>query len=179
MMKSPFAFFCLCAILLQSCFNDETGAVVADGLRPIYASQDELNISWSQPKPYDILGQIVYRDPYIFINEQYKGVHVVDNSNPVFPEKVGFIQIAGCNNFTIKNDFLYANSGADLITLKYNNGAITETARIKNFYSGEDLTLQVLPPNYSGFFECIDPSNGVIVGWIEDSLTNPQCQTLN
>ena len=32
-------------------------------------------------------GKIYYLAPYIYVNERYKGVHVINNTNPAYPVK--------------------------------------------------------------------------------------------
>jgi hypothetical protein len=164
-----------CLVLtLSSCF-EQSQDIRVDGLAAIYAQSAE--ISLLAPIAYENLGAIVYREPYIFINELYRGIHVVDNTDRTQPSRVAFISIPGCTSFTLKEDNIFADSGRDLVTAKYSNGQVAELNRIEDFFSGRSAVNQVVPPDYSGFFECADPSKGVVVGWAEKSLDNPQCRT--
>ncbi|MGI9552982.1 MAG: LVIVD repeat-containing protein, partial [Aurantibacter sp.] len=67
------------------------------------------------PEPIKESGKIyAYRD-YIFVNDKYRGVHVVDNSDASSPRKITFIKIAGNVDISVKDDFLYADSIMDLM----------------------------------------------------------------
>ena len=39
------------------------------------------------PQPLETSGKIYAYGDYIFVNEPYKGVHVIDNTNPAAPRK--------------------------------------------------------------------------------------------
>jgi hypothetical protein len=41
-------------------------------------------------------GKIYYKFPYIYVNEKYKGIHLINNSDPQNPVKEGFIVAPGC-----------------------------------------------------------------------------------
>ncbi len=149
----------------------------AEGLRPIYASGDDLNISLQEPRSYEQLGQIVYVEPYILIGEVYRGIHVVDNRDPNFPTKLSFINIPGASTFTVGNGVIYATSGKDLVTVTYDGELLSEQSRIANYFNGNDAIDQISPINYSGYFECVDPTQGTVIGWREDIIDNPECRT--
>ena len=59
-------------------------------------------------------GKIYFKEGYIFINEELKGIHVIDNRNPENPQNIGFIEIPGNVDIAIKNNTLYADSYIDL-----------------------------------------------------------------
>ena len=164
-------------ILLSIQCTPEVSVTSASGLRPLYATGDDLNISLQQPKTYGQLGQIVYVDPYLLIGETYRGIHVIDNSDPTDPRKLNFINIPGCNSFTVGDGVIYATSGRDLVTLTFTGETLVEKSRIDEYFTGNDAVDQVSPANYSGFFECVDATQGTVIGWVEDVIENPQCRT--
>ncbi len=163
-------------ILLISC-DPQLTVTEAVGMKPIYASGDEQAITLGNSRNYENLGGIVYKSPYIFLNESYRGLHVVDNSDPFNPEKTAFISIPGCNNFTLKGDNIYAVTGRDIVTLKYANDNLTEVSRNVNYFDESQTLDQIVPPNFDGFYECVDPTKGLVVGWQEEILMNPECRT--
>lgn len=173
----PIALLFLLEILMIGC-NPEAEVTSAEGLQPIYASGDELTVSLEGPQEYQSLNQIVYAKPYILIGEVYQGIHIVDNSVPEFPQKVHFVRIPGCSSFTVGDGVLYASSGGDLVTIAYDGESVMEESRIESYFGGVDAFDQSAPANYSGFFECVDPSYGVVIGWTEAILENPECRTL-
>lgn len=152
--------------------TEETNNV--SGLQPIYVSPIEARHIYAGP-PRDIvkLGKIYTKPPFIYLNESGMGVHVVDNSNPSNPQRVGFIHIPGNQDIAIKNNYLYADNVGDLVTLDISNlNNIVEVNRIAKLYP---LTQSAYPLDYNGYFECVDSTKGVVIGWIPATLENPKC----
>ena len=132
--------------------------------RPLVMSQEEFenSVDVVVPQPIEESGKIYAYQDYIFINDKYKGVHVIDNSNPANPQKIAFIKIAGNVDISIKDDFLYADSLSDLVILDISD---INTIEIVNRLQ------DVLPDNVvwpaADIFEWqdIDYNNEVLVGW--------------
>lgn len=132
--------------------------------RPLVMSQEEFenSVDVVVPQPIDESGKIYAYQDYIFINDKYKGVHVIDNSNPANPHKIAFIKIAGNVDIAIKDDYLYADSLSDLVVLD-----ITDINNIEIANRLHD----VLPDNVvwpaADIFEWedIDYNNEILVGW--------------
>lgn len=144
----------------------------SEGLRPIYY-QGTGDIRALPPQPIERLGKIYYKSPFIFMNERYKGIHIVDNSNPETPQKVAFIQIPGNQDISIKGNYLYADNFTDLVCLDisdYNNP--TEVSRVPDLYTDGGGQF---PEEYVGYFECVDESLGLVIGWESAMLDNPKC----
>ena len=167
----------LCVLLLAIGCTPEAEVTSAEGVRPIYANGDELNIQVEAPREYDELSQIVYAHPYILIGELYQGIHVIDNTVPANPKKLMFIRIPGSTSFTIGDGVIYSSSGSDLVTIEYDDNTVQERSRIEAYFGGFDAFDQEAPTNYSGFFECVDLEKGVVIGWVEATLDSPECRT--
>ncbi len=133
--------------------------------RPLTISKAEFKTSVDiiSPLPIKESGKIyAYRD-YIFVNDKYRGVHVIDNSNPNSPKKISFIKIAGNVDISIKDDYLYADSLMDLIVLDISDiNAIKIVNRLENV-----LRDNVVWPAEVDFFESvnIDYENEILLGW--------------
>lgn len=85
------------------------------------------------PRPIDESGKIYAYEDYIFVNDKYRGVHVIDNSDPANPQKVSFIEIAGNVDISIKDDILYADSIMDLVIFDISDVSnITVVKRLEN-----------------------------------------------
>ena len=56
-----------------------------------------------------------------YINDKYKGIHVIDNKNPENPVKIAFIKIAGNVDISVKDNYLYADSLKDLLVFNISN----------------------------------------------------------
>ncbi|MCB9283748.1 MAG: hypothetical protein H6563_06695 [Lewinellaceae bacterium] len=177
-MKFRNLFFSLLAggILVAGCLTDSETTRLAvgevEGLRPIY-SQDWKDIQSLEARPVHNLGKIYYKDSTIYVTESGWGIHVIDNSDPYHPERIKFIQIPGCKDVAIKGNILYADNVTDLVAIDISNlDNIVLLKRIEGLYPEVD---QLAPEAYEGYFECVDPTKGAVVGWETALLDNPQC----
>ncbi len=115
------------------------------------------------PMPIEESGKIYAYKNYIFVNDKYRGVHVIDNSDPSDPKKVSFIKIAGNVDISVKDDYLYADSIMDLMVLDISDvNNITIVNRLENV-----LRDNIVWPLGADFFEDvdIDYENEMIIGW--------------
>ena len=115
------------------------------------------------PLPIDESGKIYSYQDYIFVNDKYKGVHVIDNSDPSSPKKVSFIKIAGNVDISVKDNYLYADSLTDLIVLDISDvNNIRIVNRLENV-----LYDNVIWPAEADIFEYdgIDYQNEILIGW--------------
>lgn len=149
-----------------------------EGYRPVYAPADEAKIIKVFP-PRDIVsqGKIYVKDNYIFIGDIGQGIHVIDNSDPRHPVKVAFIQIYGNHDVAIKGSTLYADNLDDLVAIDISDIQHPSLAkRVEGVYK---MPNQHYPENmpFQTYFECPDPSKGLVVGWIPDEIENPRCYT--
>ncbi len=146
-----------------------------EGVAPIYASADGWDqIYASEPQPIQYLGKIYYKDQLIFVNERNKGIHILDNSNPMAPLPIHFIHILGNEDIAIKGNILYADNISDLVAIDISDLANIEvTSRVKDLY---DRGKKDYPDGYNGYFECVDPAKGIVIGWEEKILDNPACR---
>lgn len=144
------------------------------GLAPIYFEGDWKAIASEPPRPIERLYKLYYKDGYIFAGESQQGIHIIDNSDPARPVKRGFIRIIGNSDIAIRGNVLYANNLTDLVALDISAiDSVRLLSRVENAFpslSGSDV-----PDDYVGFFECPDPNMGVVVGWSEQILKEPQC----
>ena len=183
-------FLFLVVILLTGCIDsvqvDPLPSQV-EGLKPVYIAEAENVVEVQDAIGFENLGKIVYANPYLLINERFKGIHIVDNSNPSDPVKIAFLKIPGNTDFTLKGQYLYANHGSDLKTFLINGNeanfeidlpSLEETQIISDLFSTEENNQisALFPPDYQGFFECVDPDKGIVVGWESSILTDPECR---
>ena len=134
---------------------------------PILMERSELEKSVFVREAQDIVnpGKIYYKDNVIYLNEKYKGIHVINNTNPSAPEKIAFINIPGCIDIAIKNNSLLADNAIDLVSIDLSNGVnnLTVTKRVKFVFP------ESTPPNMdyipSAFNHSNRPEGTIIVGW--------------
>jgi len=167
MKKIAFVLTLCLGVVLTSCNNDEQEGEFADYLvaRPLTMSVLEFknSVDIVPPIPIDESGKIYAYEDLIFVNDKYKGVHVIDNSDPASPQKISFIKIAGNVDISIKDNFLYADSLTDLMVLD-----ISDLDNIQIVNRLEDvLRDNVVWPAEAQIFEWenIDYENEILVGW--------------
>ncbi len=72
-------------------------------------------------KTLETPGKLYIYGNYIFLNEQEKGIHIIDNSNPASPKNIAFINIPGNVDLAVKGNTLYADSWSDLVSFDISN----------------------------------------------------------
>jgi hypothetical protein len=108
------------AFFIQGCFKDTVRNTYRYTIyTPVYKTLQEVREGIIMTNPVEISypGKIYIKDKYLFVSESYKGIHVIDNSNPSEPKNIGFIAIPSNADMAIKNNTLYADMYADLITI--------------------------------------------------------------
>lgn len=163
MKRSLLSILLLLAII--SCDKKDEGEY-ADYLvaTPITMSTEEFknSVDIVAPRPIDESGKIYAYQDYIFVNDKFKGVHVIDNSDPISPKKISFIKIAGNVDISVKGNFLYADSLTDLIVLDISEiNAIKIVNRLENVL--RDNVVWPVADIYE--YEGVDYQNEVLVGW--------------
>lgn len=148
------------AIFLCSDFYPTSGYV------PVLMDRDEMErtVKLEPPRPMIEPGKIYYKSPYLMIVEKYKGVHLIDNSNPENPEKIGFVHIDGVRDIAMKNDVLYADNAVDLIAIKFNESltSVSVSHRLRNYFP------EMIAPDgreVSSYEFARRPANSIIVAW--------------
>ena len=111
---------CLIATTFQSCFKDRCQREVTyTKLIPVYLTPDEMrvDISFENPRALNNPGKIYYYNNHIYINEIRKGIHIIDNNDPSNPVNVGFINILGNVDISIRDNVLFADNYIDLLSI--------------------------------------------------------------
>ncbi|MEO7310987.1 MAG: hypothetical protein ABIX01_11365 [Chitinophagaceae bacterium] len=175
----PFLYLSVTGLLLLAACNYKDNYAIKGkvwGYKPVYSNDAALFTIENQPARQVIkAGKIYVKDNYIFQNEIGEGIHIINNTNPVNAQRVGFIKIKGSEEIAIRGDYLYSNNFTDLVVVNISNiASVSEVTRIKNaFFSG---SMQLAPPLNGGYFECVDNNKGIVVSWVKDSITNPKCR---
>ncbi|GHA44326.1 hypothetical protein GCM10007103_26950 [Salinimicrobium marinum] len=104
-------------LFLLSCDKGDDTAETYQVAVPVTLSVADFRASvrLEEPKEIEQSGKIYVYEDFIFINDNMKGILVVDNSN-YHPEKIKYINIPQNTDIAIKGNVLYANSGRDLVT---------------------------------------------------------------
>lgn len=122
--------------------------VPPEAYRPVFMLRSELEkgIMLESPRAIKNPGKIYLKDHLIFINEKYRGIHVINNSNPENPENIAFIKVDGCIDIAMKGNVMYADNAVDLIALKFDEtaGSVEVAKRIRGVFP------ELLSPNGRG-----------------------------
>lgn len=165
MKKKVMLLLFVTAMSLVSCEKSDDGKY-ADYLvaKPLTISKTEFknSVDVIAPMPVTESGKIYAYQDYIFVNDKYRGVHVIDNSDPNNPRKISFIKIAGNVDISIKDDYLYADSLTDLVVLD-----ISDIMNIKIVDRLEDVLRDNVIWPVADFYEYdgIDYENDILLGW--------------
>jgi hypothetical protein len=154
-------FFSLISMIFLSC--EDTTFREYKGNAPVYLSYQDLRTSIKEEQNVELKnpGKIYFKDNFIFIIEELKGIHVYDNSNPSAPVKRSFIRVPGVVDMVISGNILYADSFVDLVILDVADvDNIKETGRVK------DILPYTVPPTLNSFPNGnVDREKGLVVGW--------------
>lgn len=162
-MKTIYSYL-LCLIPLLSalsCTDKYTEVFTANA--PVYMSYDSLRaaVKSGPARNLNYPGKIYFKDNYLLIVEQLKGIHIMDVSTPSNPKNKGFIEIPGCVDIAVRNNTLYADSYIDLVAIDVSDlNNIKETSRIKNALP------YTVPATENDFpTTAIDKEKGVVMSW--------------
>ncbi len=159
-IKNIFSLFIILAGL-NSCMDEYTEVFTANS--PVYLSYEDLrsSVKISEARELKNPGKIYFKDDYIFINEELKGVHIINNQNPSNPQNIGFIEIPGNVDIAIKDDILYADSYVDLVAIDISDkNAPKEVSRVKDIFP---YTTPPYDENYR--VARVDEEKGVVINW--------------
>ena len=98
------------------------------------------------PRPLIQPGKIYRKDNYIYVNELYAGIHVIDNTTPLSPVNIAYWSIPNNVDLAIRDNILYADSLGDLLAIDISDpSSIQVTKRLENFFYHE---YRVMDYNY-------------------------------
>ncbi|PTX58540.1 hypothetical protein C8N46_11330 [Kordia periserrulae] len=165
-MKINRVFLLIATCLFLSCSNDKDYEYVSVAT-PITVTSAELRSSIEVQSPKSIVqsGKIYAYNQYIFINDVDKGVHVIDNRNPLQPTIVNFLKIPLNRDVSIKDNYLYADSGRDLVVFDISQvNSIEFVGHVQNVL--ENYQTIDYPENADYFnWEGYNYEEDIIVGW--------------
>lgn len=164
------------SLFLYSCDpgkNDLTGTV--DAYVPVYGSLSEINqISVEPHKPTLQAGKIYAYGNYIFQNDLYSGIHIIDNTDHKNPVKIAFLKIPLSTEIAVKGNYLYTNNYIDLVVFDITNPANPQLVkRVNNVFPP---TTQKFPDVSNVYFQCPDNSKGIVIRWELQNIMIPNCR---
>ncbi len=148
----------LLVFILQSCTKEKCTELY-DGVTytPVYTPMSSLRTVNVQPaKAITSNGKIFIKGNYIFLNELDKGFHIIENSNPIAPQRIAFVSIPGNIDLIAKGNYLIADNYIDLLTFDISNP--TNIQLLKR-------TENALPFRNYGFGFSDNARQGIIMGF--------------
>ena len=135
---------------------------------PVFMLRSEMEKGIRMEGPRDIRhpGKIYLKDDLIFINEKYRGIHVIDNTDPAEPENFAFIRIDGCIDMAMKDQVLYADNAVDLVSLALS----PQMTGIEVTSRNKDVFPELQAPDGRGLTtreQMARPDNAILVRWKE------------
>jgi hypothetical protein len=124
-MKIKYFFLsALLIVVFSSCFKDKcTDTYTFTLATPVYIDKADFRkeVQFQAPRKMEAPGKIYIYGNTLLVNEQFHGIHVIDNSNPKNPIKMGFLDIVGNVDMSIRGNVLYADAYTDLIAVDLSN----------------------------------------------------------
>jgi hypothetical protein len=164
-------------LLFTACEEKMTETVTYRINEPIVMDAAEFRNSVKVSRvPHELTGygKISYYNGFLYMSEPGKGIHIINNQNPANPQVVGYIELLGNADLSVRNNILYADSYVDLVWFDVTDPSLPVfKGRLKNAFP------DVLPlvDNSAGidFKMCQEyqSANKIIVGWKEVERTEP------
>lgn len=146
----------------NSCKDQYTEVFTANS--PIYLSYEDLRSGIKTTPAADLVdpGKIYFKDGYIFVNEEMKGIHIIDNRDPRNPLNIKFIEIPGNVDIAVKNNILYADSYVDLVAIDISDiDNPNEVYRVKDVFP----YMTPKPENEDYRLAKVEQEKGVVIDW--------------
>lgn len=111
-----------CAALFTSCVKD-SAKMNYTLYSPVYQTSEQVRANIKSVAPVTVFhsGKMYLSGNYLFMNELYKGVHIIDISNPSNPQNKAFINIPGNEDIAVLGNTLYADCYTDLMAIDITN----------------------------------------------------------
>jgi len=126
-------------------------------------------VQYEAAKDIEQKGNIYFKDNFLFILDNFEGIHILDNSNPASPVNKGYYAITGITGMSIQDQYLYVNAYTDLLVIDVSD--VDNPAEVGRLESTFEYTVPSYDPQYP--LAEVDPSKGIITGWtVEEYVTD-------
>ena len=152
----------LWGILLAGVWMLSSSDVVPDrygGWTPYFMQRAELEKSVKlAPGAREMVdpGKLWIAGDKIYVVERYKGVHIIDNSDPTDPRPAGFLIAPGCMDVALRGEVIYLDNAVDLVAFDLTTGSVT--SRLKDYFP------QPASPRGDRYHN-YQPGGMIVVGW--------------
>ena len=134
--------------------------------RPLLLTRAALEsaVAVAPPQALHNTGKLYLYGRYIFVNEKYEGIHVIDNQDPANPRPVSFLRIPGNVDLAVRNNLLYADNGPDLVVMDVRDPAHAQPRdRVREAF--RELPMPEASVLEEAYQPANRPANAVVVGW--------------
>lgn len=170
----------LCVLLLSACSDPKAEALTWSKLEPVYMTEHEFisSVKMDTSRDLEKPGKVLSLNGFLFVNEINKGIHIIDNTDPIEPVNVGFLTIPANRDIGILGNLLYADSYSDLLVFDIED--ITNPKLVSR-KKGIFLNLPIL---YQSFpYHTSDSTKGIVVDWkkveLEDVCESDDCYIIS
>ena len=159
---------------LSSCISDKCSTTETFWVfEPVYMMPDSVRqVTLEEPRNLEEPGKIYVYGQLLFVNELWDGVHIIDNSNPSNPVPLKFLRIPGNVDIAIRNGYLYADNGPDLIAFNLADPASPSvTGRVEGVFQNQyPWTEDGIVVGYERSLQTvdIDCENGFAIGFPQE-----------
>ena len=156
--------------LFTSCEKDATEEEFYNVAVPVVKPIEEFRamVKISEPRAITEAGKIYSYGDYVFINDDQKGVHIIDNSDHRNPVKMKFLEIPQNTDIAVKDDMLFANSAMDLVVFDISDmNNITQAERMKNVFPNHNNRI----PASASFVDSdnFNADTEVVIGYVMET----------
>ncbi len=173
MMKSLVLITCL--FLFHGCIEYKEDPLCSQ-YKLLSFEEMRKSTSIEPPKEITQAGKIYLYENLLLVNELYKGVHVIDNSDKNNPVSKAFVNLPGNVDIAVKNGFMYVDTFLDLVVIDIRDlDKIQEVNRTRDVFNydwldvmdyGDDIIiLQEYGTSTNIYDECnFDRTKGIVIG---------------
>jgi hypothetical protein len=164
------------------CDMDDEGHCKSSYIKvePIFLAVDTIRqpiaIEYGDTQRLESTGKIYVYDKYLFIVDEYEGIHVFDNENAAEPVRIAYIPIIGVTDVSINSGYLYSNSYMDLIAIKLSDvlaNSLTESSIIRHhdYFERVSYTDIIRLPYIAKerFHARLRSDDEIVIGFVTDS----------
>lgn len=162
----------LCLVTIGGCVGDDY-----DKATPITKSRSDLQAeiyidpSRSNNSNGSGYSRLYALDTTLYATVKGEGVQVIDNSNPVSPKGLAFINLPGVEDVVIEGDTFVTNQYSDLVIFSISQQK--ELSRVKDLYYYQDYIELPSGAVWSGGGNLL--KNQVVVGYELEESDNETC----
>lgn len=148
-----------------------TGFSYQESYVPIFMTRANLEASIQLTNTSKLIsnpGKIYLYQHWILLVEKYKGLHLIDNSDPAHPQRKAFLRVPGCMDVAVGNGTLYLDNSVDLVAVHLD---LTQMKANEVGRKVKVLPEILSPAGYipGKYLRGNRPANTEIIGWITNS----------